>query len=220
MKNHPFYGWGSFFLLNLTLFLFSIISWNTLFNFIFIIMKKITLYRTGKHDFLSGKIEKDCARKLFAETKLLQRELGTTCLIISSHQPEAMNTAKIIKLIHGKAWISENPFLSRYYADDVERVKDKLLRQIRTNYSFCNHIIVVSHLETICKLTEQHIRQGDCLVIEAESWKDIFDMSANRISTMKERLSESTEDDWSKSLIDKLDTQDLSRIDAQPFLLD
>lgn len=179
-------------------------------------MKKLTIFRTCEYETLSGKILLKNAYQTYAQAQSLLQELGPVSLIVSSHIPEAVNTAKIIQLAAELARISENPRLSRYHAGKENAFKKDFLGYVKHYYSHMEHIILVSHNMNITALTGWHIRRGSAIVLESENWETIFDLQLSRISVTEDRLiaSGSSPD----ILADTLSQNEKARISALSYV--
>lgn len=181
-------------------------------------MKKLTIFRTGEYEVLSGKVLLKSAQQVFAQAKDILREFGTAGLIISSHIPEAVNTAKIIQLVMNQARISENVRLSRYHAGKEKVFKADFLGSVKFHHNYMEHIILVSHNMNITALTEKYIRRGSSLTLEADSWNNVFDLKTNRISIQDIRLADSESN--VDVLINDLSDREKAQISALSFVAD
>ncbi len=173
-------------------------------------MKKLTVFRTGEYETLSGKLLPESAYQVYAQAKDIRREFGAVSLIMSSHIPEAINTAKTIRLIMDNARINENARLSRYHAGHERAFKADFLGYVKHYYSHMEHIILVSHNMNIMALTGWHIRRGSSITLEAESWDSIFDLQTSRISVQEKRLEENGSS--ISALVEALSTHEKERV--------
>ena len=152
-------------------------------------MKRLTIYRTCRHNSVYGTLKRESAYQLFLRTKDLRKNMGAANLIIASHIPEAMNSAKIIQLaMDNNIRIISCPRLSRYHAGRCRAFKEMFLAHIKDSFSHYDHIILVSHNIIISELTNKGVAEGNYLCIEADSWKNIFDFSANRLTFPESQL--------------------------------
>lgn len=180
-------------------------------------MKKLTIFRTCKHDFVHGTLKRKYAYQLFASTKQLREQSGAANLIISSHIPEAVNSAKIIQLAMNNVRIMEQPRLSRYYAGRGEEFKKEFISQIQSFFPYYEHVILVSHNVIISELTKYGIWNGNSLTIEADSWEHIFDSSSNNVILPPKVSQQSHQDEINASEITKFE---MSQLCCLPFLTD
>lgn len=181
-------------------------------------MKKLTIFRTCEYETLSGKVLLRNAYQTYAQAKELCKENGDTSLIVSSHIPEAINTAKIIKLINEKARISENARLSRYHAGKENAFKADFLGYVKHYYTYLDHIILVSHNMNIMMLTGWHIRRGSSITLEAEAWESIFDLQTSRIRVQEHTLAE--KDSSIDALVSALSPSEKDLISKLSYVLD
>lgn len=128
---------------------------------------------------------------MFAQAALVRQEFGVANLIISSHIPEAMNSAKLIMLaMDNNAQIMEQPRLSRYHAGYEKAFIADFLKQVRHSFSYLEHIILVSHNANIGALTNLHVNRSSSVTLEAQNWSSIFDLTTCRLSKQEDRLAE------------------------------
>ncbi|MCM1324437.1 MAG: hypothetical protein NC218_09940 [Acetobacter sp.] len=106
---------------------------------------------------------------------------------MTSHIPEAVNSAQILKMVMKKARISENPRLSRYHAGSEKRFLKDFLGFV-SYFPDMEHIVLVSHNHNITNLTNRYIPRGANLTLEAPSWEEMFNLRACSISIAAERL--------------------------------
>ncbi len=180
-------------------------------------MKKLTIFRTGEYETLSGYVLLKSAYQIYAQAKDLLKETTPAGLIVTSHIPEAVNTAKIIQLLTNQARICENPRLSRYHAGREEAFKADFLGSVKHYYAHLEHIILVSHNMNITTLTGTYIRRGSSLTIEAEKWSSIFDLKTCRISVQEDRLAKA--DKCVETLVNNLSAEEKAQISALFYVM-
>lgn len=151
-------------------------------------MKKLTIFRTGKYEAISGKLLQKSAFEMFALAKEVRREYGSTSMIMSSHIPEAINSAKIIQHVMDGVKIVEQPRLSRYHAGRELAFIEDFLRYTYYYYAHISHIILVSHSMNIAKLTNMYVKQGFSVTLGGADWKDIFVPKPDFVSAQADRL--------------------------------
>lgn len=153
-------------------------------------MKKLTIFRTGEYETLSGKLLKKSACEMFALAKEVRQEYGVANLIISSHIPEAMNSARIIRQVMNDIKIAEQPRLSRYHAGRAQAFKEDFLWYVQYFCSYFDHIILVSHSMNISQLANLYVARGFSVTLENADWNSIFDLSTSHVSAQAERLAQ------------------------------
>lgn len=180
-------------------------------------MKRLTIFRTCECNFLTGELLKKSAYEAYAQTKEVRQKFGKAGLIISSHIPETINTAKIIQMVMATSFIKEQPRLSRYHVNCVEAFKTDFLKQVRYNLSHHDHIVLVSHSINISILTELHVYQASSITIEAESWDTIFDLNTSRRSLQEDRLAQ--EGQSLESIVNTLSKEEKALIASLPYII-
>lgn len=181
-------------------------------------MRKLTIFRTGEYDSVSSKLLSRSASKIYALAKEALQTYGEAKLIVSSHIPEAMNTAKVIQQVMTGARLMEQPRLSRYHAGGEEKFKVDFLGYVRHYCSYFEHIVLVTHNMNISALTGLYVERGASATLIAEDWQDIFDRQKHSSSIQVQRL-EACEMNVD-SLVSSLRASEKEIIAKFPFVFD
>ncbi len=179
-------------------------------------MKKLTIFRSGVAEGIDDRLQRSSAYQVLAHSKQLAETAGYAPLIITSHVPRAVRTAKIIKMANPEAQISENAFLSHYYAGNPKRFIAGFAKGLP---HYIQHVIIVSHGMNISDLTRGgHLKRGESLTIEAERWQDIFVAADRRYHVNSFQSDGKSPEEITAERC--LSDQELEQLCSLPFLAD
>lgn len=158
---------------------------------------------------------RDSAYRIYAHTKELVKREGAASLVITSHVPRATQSAKVIELAMPNVRISENAFLSHYYAGRPDRFIKSFVNSLPP---YVDHVILVSHMMNISELVHSYVKRGSSLTLEADRWEDMF-----KTEVPRRQLNEyPTDAKGSEEIVAEchLSRQELEKLSSLPFIAD